>query len=309
MLVYNSSDAAYKAAMTYINHTHFRPSTIRALPANFSKTVGIQFVVCNSTSADAEGNVWNNNDYPVAIDLNYVETADEDYYECSEREWFKQYMTDGYVENTSTRDWGAFLGLNKPLGCSCDDCMSPANYGTPVSFTPPPTKILILGHGRHGKDTVAEILEGMLGFKFISSSYACLQVIKPLLLAARPEHLTYATDEEIYEDRINCRDLWKEAITLVNTPDKSHLAKLVLEQADTYVGMRCNQEFLASKDLFDLVIWVDAFERIPDADPTMDIEYDPSYMVRIDNNGGLDALGFQLGLLAMKQGWVDDEDV
>ncbi len=297
MLVYNSSDAAYKAAMTYINHTYFRPSTIRALPANFSKTVGIQFVVCDSTSADAEGTVWNSDDYPVAVDLNYVETADEDYYECSERAWFKEYMTHGYVRMSNpSRDWDAFLGFTKHT----------ATPPPPVA----PIKILILGHGRHGKDTVAEILEGMLSFKFVSSSYACLQVIKPLLLAANAQYgYDDWTDDHIYQDRINHRELWKEAISLVNTPDKSHLTKLVLEQADMYVGMRCNQEFLASKDLFDLVLWVDAFERIPDADPSMDIEYDASYMERIDNNDGLEALGFQLGVLAMKHGWVNDEDI
>ena len=158
-------------------------------------------------------------------------------------------------------------------------------------------KILILGHGRHGKDTVAEILESTLGLSFTSSSYACLQVIKPVLCAAVSKYHDWE-DEEIYEDRINCRDLWKEAITLVNTPDKSHLAKLVLEQSDMYVGMRCNKEFLASKDLFDLVIWVEAFERVPDADQTLDIEFDDSFMIKVENNKGLAELGFQLGVLA-----------
>jgi hypothetical protein len=176
-----------------------------------------------------------------------------------------------------------------------------ANYPYPhADFNedepPKRPKILILGHGRHGKDTVAEILESTLGLTFTSSSYACLQVIKPVLCAAR-DYEDF-TDDEIYAARVNCRDLWKEAITLVNTPDKSYLAKLVLEQSDMYVGMRCNQEFLASKDLFDLVIWVEAFERIPEADPTLDIEFDDSFMIKVENNKGLAELGFQLGVLA-----------
>ncbi|AUR85609.1 hypothetical protein NVP1077O_31 [Vibrio phage 1.077.O._10N.261.45.A10] len=299
MLIYNSFDAAYKAAMTSIHNTSWLPANIRALPASFSSATAMQFVVCCSTGADAAGNVWNSNDYPVAADLLYVDGADEDYFTVTDRVWYSEYKAEGCV-SSHAKWWNKFLGRTKP----------------PTSFTPPPTarigtpKILILGHGRHGKDTVAEILEGMLSFKFVSSSYACLQVIKPVLMAANAQYgYDDWTDEQIYDDRIHHRELWKEAITLVNTPDKAHLTKLVLEQADMYVGMRRNQEFLASKDLFDLVIWVDAFERIPDADPSMDIEYDASYMEHIDNNGGLDALGFQLGILAMKHGWVNDEDI
>lgn len=301
MLIYNSFDAAYKAAMTLIDNTSFRPDTIRAIRANYSNTVGIQFVVCESNSSDFEGTVWDSNDYPLAAHLKLVDSADGDYFTVTYAVWYEQYMADGYVHVAyPARDWDDFLGITSRR----DDAVF-----TPTE-TVGPTKILILGHGRHGKDTVAEILEGMLGFKFISSSYACLHVIKPVLMAARPESYgMYTPDEEIYEDRINCRDLWKEAITLVNTPDKAHLTKLVLEQADMYVGMRCNEEFLASKDLFDLVIWVDAFERIPESDITMDIEFDASYMERVDNNEGLDALGFQLGLLAVKHGWVSYENI
>ena len=43
-------------------------------------------------------------------------------------------------------------------------------------------KLIIIGHGRHGKDTVCEILRDKYNFKFISSSQYCSEkVIFPIL--------------------------------------------------------------------------------------------------------------------------------
>jgi hypothetical protein len=138
---------------------------------------------------------------------------------------------------------------------------------------------LIIGHGRHGKDTVAEIMRDEFGLTFTSSSYAAAEI------AVRP-HLSrsYETADECYADRVNCREEWRKLITDYNTPDKSKLCREILERTDIYVGMRCPDEYAASKHLFDAVIWVDRSQEV-DLDPTMNIKYDDREMIKIDNNG------------------------
>lgn len=149
-------------------------------------------------------------------------------------------------------------------------------------------RILILGHGRHGKDTVAEIVHEITGLTFVSSSRAMLDIIYPVLRI-----VTGLTDkEELFDQRTENRELWKELINLYNAADKSALARRICEITDIYVGMRDDQEYEASKHLFDHVLWVDASAR-KDPDPTMLIQYDET-MTRIDNNGTIDELWFQV---------------
>jgi hypothetical protein len=138
---------------------------------------------------------------------------------------------------------------------------------------------LILGHGWHGKDTAAEIMRDEFGLTFTSSSYAAAEI------AVRP-HLskTYDTAEDCYNDRRNHRDEWRRLITQYNTPDKSKLCREILAKTDIYVGMRCPEEYAASKHLFDVVLWVDRSEVVGQ-DRTMQIEFDPNEMIYIDNNG------------------------
>lgn len=152
-------------------------------------------------------------------------------------------------------------------------------------------KILILGHGRHGKDTVAEIIHDLTGLTYTSSSRAMLDIIYPVLTL-----VTGITDkEELFEKRTENRELWKELINLYNAADKSALAQRICGVTDIYVGMRDDQEFEASRHLFDLILWVDAEQRHP-PDPTMLIKKQPG-MQWIDNNGDLDELWKQVKLL------------
>jgi len=154
-------------------------------------------------------------------------------------------------------------------------------------------KVLILGHGRHGKDTVAEILEHTHGLTFQSSSRAACEIFIYDVLRKRWPG-AYQDIEDCYDDRHNHRELWKELITEYNPPhDKAKLCKAILAKNDCYVGMRCPLEYAASKDLFDVVIWVDALKRHP-KDPTMLIERDES-MIVIDNNSHL--LNLKLNVL------------
>jgi hypothetical protein len=137
-------------------------------------------------------------------------------------------------------------------------------------------KILILGHGEHGKDTVADIITELTGLKFESSSHAAAE------LAVWPSMPQYTSVERCFDDRRNHREEWKRLITEYNTPDKSRLCREIIARCDGYVGMRCPLEYKSVKHLFDFVVWVDASKRKP-IDPTMGIEREPD-MVVIDNN-------------------------
>lgn len=151
-------------------------------------------------------------------------------------------------------------------------------------------KLLIIGHGRHGKDTVAELLRDTHGFSFVSSSYfAGQKVVRPALAVCG---IHYNNMEDCYEDRVNWRAFWYEAIKAYNKGGKSRLAEEILEHHDMYVGMRSGSEFEASRELFDHVLWVDARERGVPLEPrdSFDIDFDPDRMIRIDNNGPPEAL-------------------
>ena len=153
-------------------------------------------------------------------------------------------------------------------------------------------KILILGHGRHGKDTVAEILRDMIGLTFQSSSWAACEIaVFPWL----SQIYGYETVQECYDDRAAHRMQWKSLITDYNTPDKSRLCRQILEKHDCYVGMRCPLEYAASRPLFDVVLWVDAFDRHP-ADPSMQILYNDE-MTLVPNNGTVDELRDTLAMI------------
>jgi hypothetical protein len=175
-------------------------------------------------------------------------------------------------------------------------------------------KILLLGHGRHGKDTVAEILRDTRGYKFTSSSMFCAEkVMMPAFErethaflstqfgrideSSRPrEALMYATVEDCFADRHNHRAFWFREIEAYNYPDRAKLAKDIYAENDIYVGIRSAKEFNAAKNagVFDIAIWVDALDRLPPEDPSS-ISVQP-WMAdfTIDNNGSLEDLKFNV---------------
>ncbi len=145
------------------------------------------------------------------------------------------------------------------------------------------TKILILGHGRHGKDTAAEILCEKAGLTFTSSSEAALAAIWDSL-----QHVCkYASKQAAFEDRANKRELWKSLISLYNTPDPTALTRSILAKSDVYVGMRGNEEYQATKHLFDHTLWIDASGRAKGFDPSMDISFHKDEMYMVYNNKGI----------------------
>lgn len=145
-------------------------------------------------------------------------------------------------------------------------------------------KLLIIGPARHGKDTLAEILRDEFQFKFISSSQACADIFIYDVLKVK---YGYKTPEECYNDRFNHRAEWFNLIAWYNKDDKARLGKEILKTANCYVGMRSKDEIdeCVKQNLFDLIIWVDASERMPMEDSSS-FNIDKSIAdIIIDNNG------------------------
>jgi len=145
-------------------------------------------------------------------------------------------------------------------------------------------KLLIVGSARHGKDSMAEILRDKFGMTFESSSQAAADIFLYDLLK---DKYGYKTSEQCFEDRMNHRPEWYEAICDYNKEDRARLAKGILQRTDCYVGMRDRDEIreCIKQGLFDLIIWVDASGRLPE-EPSASFNIDKSCAdVIVENNG------------------------
>lgn len=182
-------------------------------------------------------------------------------------------------------------------------------------------KMLIIGHARHGKDTVAELLRDEYGFIFTSSSLFCAdKIVAPAFIEWRADartprariveaHLgrpgivqkSYASTEECYADRSNHRALWFDLISHHNREDAAKLAGDIFEHHDVYVGVRSKREFHAAvnEGLADIVVWVDRSDKLP-LEPKSSMQLEPwmaDYV--IDNNGTLAELRMEVHRLVM----------
>jgi dephospho-CoA kinase len=145
-------------------------------------------------------------------------------------------------------------------------------------------RLLILGSARHGKDSFAEIMNEEFGLTFKSSSQSAADIF---LYDALKDKYGYTTPEECFEDRVNHRAEWKDMICDYNKDDRARLAKDILKNSDCYVGMRDREEIkeCLNQKLFDLIIWVDASERLPLEDSSsFDIDKTCADIM-IENNG------------------------
>jgi hypothetical protein len=158
-------------------------------------------------------------------------------------------------------------------------------------------KLLIIGHARHGKDTVCEMLQEY-GYTFKSSSLMLLdEVIFPWFEREFPGK--YNSREECFTDKVNNRERWFTLIAAYNYPDKAKLAKLIMSKYDIYCGLRGLEEFneCKSQNLFDLVIWVDASERKErESKESMQLEASLADIV-LDNNGSMGNLRYKVNQL------------
>ena len=122
-------------------------------------------------------------------------------------------------------------------------------------------KLIIIGLGRHGKDTASEFLRDEMNYNFCSSSwFVAEKAVYPLL----KRKYNYSTLQECYDDRHEHRADWFNIICEYNNPNPAKLGTELFKEHDIYCGLRNVAEFEAMKKngVFDYCIWVDAFDRL-----------------------------------------------
>ncbi len=153
-----------------------------------------------------------------------------------------------------------------------------------VQMIPKRPRLLLIGHARHGKDTAAEYFRDNFGLIFKSSSIAAAELF---IFDALREKYGYDTISDCFEDRVNHREEWARLVDGYNASDLTSLAKGILRFSDCYVGMRSSREIAACKaeHLFDLIIWVDASDRLPlEDESSISVRREDAHII-IDNNG------------------------
>lgn len=136
---------------------------------------------------------------------------------------------------------------------------NPHAYTNPLFAGAPVTrqnrKLLIIGHARHGKDTVAEMISKHFGLKVKGSSEMAAEIF---IYDALKDKYGYKTPEECFEDRVNHRQEWYELICDYNKEDPTRLAKAIMKDNDIYCGMRSSVEIeeCRNQGVFDFVIGV-----------------------------------------------------
>jgi len=150
-------------------------------------------------------------------------------------------------------------------------------------------KLMILGHGRHGKDSVCEIAQQYFNISYQSSSKFCCDLF---IYDSLKFIYKYSSSEECYNDRHNKRAIWYNLIAQYNKHDAARLGKELYQKYDIYCGLRSAVEFRALRDCgaFDYCIWVDRSKWLPQ-EPKDSISVDASMAdYTIDNNGSLEEL-------------------
>ena len=157
-------------------------------------------------------------------------------------------------------------------------------------------KLLIIGHARHGKDTVAEMLSKNFGLTSKASSMAASEIFIYDLLK---EKYGYKTPEECFEDRVNHRAEWYDLIVEYNSEDRTRLASKILERYDIYTGMRNSIEIekCQEKGLFDFVIGVYDGRKPHEPKDSFNIDLWEAADFVIPNGGTLEQLEDKVGKL------------
>ena len=145
-------------------------------------------------------------------------------------------------------------------------------------------KILIVGHARHGKDTVAEMIADYLGIEFQGTSRQFASHVRKALSEAVCD-VQYHSDQECWEDRVNHRADWHVTIARFCSENKTAAADLVYAKGHIYCGVRAQAEYDAIVAKYDPVIfWVSNNSKPKEPDSSMQLSYDPKTMSLITND-------------------------
>ena len=157
-------------------------------------------------------------------------------------------------------------------------------------------KICIIGHARHGKDTLAEMINQRYGYKSESSSQAASRLF---LYDALKDKYGYKTPEECFEDRVNHRAEWFDMICEYNQNYPGQLAADIMKSNDIYTGMRSDRELRAClrDGIFDLVIGVYNPDLPEEPEDSFDIDIWDMSDIIIPNAGFLYELKHKVELL------------
>jgi hypothetical protein len=162
--------------------------------------------------------------------------------------------------------------------------------------------IYIIGHGRHGKDTVGDMLEE-LGFKTCASSWFMAEKV---VFPALKDKYGYDSVHDCFNDRHAHRAEWFDLIGEAN-PTGVELSAGIFKEHDVYIGIRSRRELDAVKSdpsFNPFVVWVDASDRLPPEDiGSMELTVeDADYF--LNNNGSIEKLKSDVYTLAMTL-WFD----
>lgn len=152
-------------------------------------------------------------------------------------------------------------------------------------------KIIVLGHARHGKDTVCEILRTKYNFSFPLNGGTSWFVAETVIMPLLSKKYGYKTVEECFNDRINHRAEWFEIIHDFNKDDVTKLCRLVLSRFDIYCGLRSKEELEQLKKEENVItVWVDRSKHVRrELAESMTIDMSMADYV-IDNNGSKEDL-------------------
>jgi hypothetical protein len=199
--------------------------------------------------------------------------------------------------------------MRKVRGAVAKRDASPIDAVKPNDWTPPDLltamrtpKLCILGYGRHGKDTVCEMLVESHGLRFQSSSMFCAETV--MMPYFQSIGIEYDSVEACYADRHsgNNRAVWYDQIRDYNDPDLSRLARGLLADNDVYCGMRSADELVGcvKAGVFDAIIWVDRSQHVPMEDASSCTVTPGMADYILDNNGSLEDLERNLAELMEK---------
>ncbi len=112
-------------------------------------------------------------------------------------------------------------------------------------------KLLIVGHGRAGKDTAGEYLEQVTSLRFAgtTSKYLAKYVARQL----------NRTEADVYATRHRDRMLWKQIGDDIRAGDPSMLIRESLRDGEIVGGVRDIAEVIAAREegLVDLIVWIE----------------------------------------------------
>lgn len=149
-------------------------------------------------------------------------------------------------------------------------------------------KLLVLGHGRHGKDTACEMIKE-LGYTYRPTSKLLSDLF---IFDYLKETHGYKNSEDCYNDRHNHRSIWYKLIQDYCRDDLTRLGKQVFAQYNVYCGLRDFKQLDAMRksQVFDYAIWVDRSSVVPQEPSTSMTIHQSMCDFMIDNNADTEHL-------------------